>query len=143
MHPKGWTFSLKNVQNKPRRACAISGLEELETHLASCGCSSPSCLCWSWDTCQRAHMMNKLHVASETCLHCVWEEGNMSVQCCLLEAVNAATGPAAGDVTSHRHCHYRCYYHCHTALHTKMTILALWEYFRFLEGVVYLYRETG
>lgn len=53
----------------------------------------------------KVHMMNKWHIASETSLHCVWEEGNMSFQCCLLDIVNVATSPAAGDVTSHRHCH--------------------------------------
>lgn len=56
-------------------------------------------------TCCRVHMMNKLHIASESCLHCAWEEGNTIVQRCLLETVNVATSPAVGDVTSHRHCH--------------------------------------
>lgn len=119
LHSKGWTLSLKNVQDKLWGACALCGLEELEAQLAPCGCSSLSCLAGRG----RAHMTDKLHTTSESCLHCVWEQGNTIAQCWLLETICAATSPGLGDFTSHRHCH--CCYHWHTALHKNDSFISL------------------
>lgn len=75
----------------------------------------------------RAHLLNKLHVASEverplSLSHYGWEEENTIVQCWLLETIKVSTGPEAGDVASHRHCHY----HCQFILHIEKRVLIFW-----------------
>lgn len=75
LHPEGWTSSLENAQKKLWGTRAVSRLQELGAHLASCGCPSRSCLCWSWDILQSTSAEQIAYSLRDrkTYPHCGWE----------------------------------------------------------------------
>lgn len=78
LHPEGWTSSLEKAQKKLWGACAVSRLQERGACLVSCGCPSPSWLCWAWDTLQSTssgQITCRLR-DGKTYPHCGWEEKN-------------------------------------------------------------------